>query len=58
MANTRVIIGRIEQVILYIAFLFKGISLNYESFTLPETSSIKWTGINNTFIIRSSGLRT
>jgi len=43
-------LGKAEQIILCVTFLFKGITLdkkmclNYESLRLPETSIFKWSG--------------
>ena len=43
-------LGKAEQIILCVTFLFKGMTLNkkmrldYESLRLPETSIFKWNG--------------
>ena len=43
-------LGKAEQIILCITFLFKGVTLNkkmrldYESLKLPETNLFKWNG--------------
>jgi hypothetical protein len=48
-------LGKAEQIILCVAFLFKGITLNkkmrldYESLRLPETSIFKWNGYRPPF---------
>jgi len=43
-------LGKAEQIILCVTFIFKGMTLNkkmcldYESLRLPETSIFKWSG--------------
>jgi hypothetical protein len=37
-------LGKAEQIILSVTFIFKGITLDYESLRLTETSIFKWNG--------------
>jgi hypothetical protein len=47
---TQLDLGKAEKIILYVTFLFKGITLNkkmrldYKLLRLPETSIFKWSG--------------